>query len=723
MESTSPNVADDPEWLYRQLPLSNLEIRLLKLEPSKGPSAEIRASLIKYNLQERRKDVTFQALSYTWGPNLSANHIIVNGVKLPHRQETNRSIDLWNHQIPMMNMIYIRASELIIRLGPPSFDSQLAIQSLLELGSNSPYDKLNTLENDVWQAIQSLLERPWWKPMAYVLWTNVVVAAARMKAHQDDQRQSFPAITDILELDSLRDTAGHYCLRSTPQALFDLNMFSVLPSNRLETRYGESVAKVYTDFAAMLLLGEPGLEILRQCGNGDRDLPSWPLPFRNIQRYFDKPTKADGSGELSSVRFSYHAPPMTLEDDILRQRRIKRLEMAVEGSAVIKTLEDKDQLRELLHREDVMVVVAHENPHLPGDPDALQQGELITERDMKRWLLQELKHSIDASFKIDRKTKILQSMGIFFVENVDKDWTDATRFMVAVSCCKRLAMSNKKACVRYPTANELLDAFWSTLFVGQATGKQDLRYEDWLPETSKSWSPGRPPMTAKTAYLVELAEMDEAVDQSLVILNTETEGCISGLFNQLDPQLRERAFPQYDDAYPYDIYHRPFDLANIVPDPYWECRRRSDELAKRQAKERRLNHITSDLIGADDAKHSARRLLHQAISNADEALRQQPSLVPQDTLKAGIEKFALGRRFFITKKGYFRLGPQKLEPGDRVAVLFGFGVPFLLRKCPTIAGTRAWKIIGECYVQGIMQGEVIQNWELGTSEAQILLLV
>ncbi|EHK48140.1 hypothetical protein TRIATDRAFT_180361, partial [Trichoderma atroviride IMI 206040] len=164
------------------------EIRLLRIEPRGGPSAEIRASLVKYNLQGRPNDVTsFQALSYTWGHNSFAHNIIINGVKLPvadnlysflqHRQETNQCIDIWidaicinqndllekNHQIPMMNMIYGRASELIIWLGPPSFDSELAIQSILEMGSGSPYDKLFTVENDVWQAIQSLFERPWWK--------------------------------------------------------------------------------------------------------------------------------------------------------------------------------------------------------------------------------------------------------------------------------------------------------------------------------------------------------------------------------------------------------------------------------------------------------------------------------------------------------------------------------------------------------------------------------
>lgn len=867
MSAQNPNIVHDSEWLYRQLPLSELEIRLLRLEPRRGLSTEIRASLIKYNLQEKLTDVTsFQALSYTWGHNSCTHNIIVNGVKLPvadnlfsflqYRQEENKYTDIWvdaicinqndllekNRQIPMMNMIYMRASELIIWLGPPSFDSELAIQSILEMGSGSPYDKLITVENDEWQAIQSLLERPWWKRIwivqelimgaagtkltkaaiycgqAHVSWINVVVAAARMKANQDDNRQTFPAITDILELDSLRDTTGHFLLKPSSQAWFDLvcryrsfqasnkrdkiyaiwNMFTLLPSNRLETRYDESVAKVYTDFAAMLLLGESRLEILRQCGNGDQDLPSWvpdwsaslgsqPLPLRNIQRYFDvpwwaepeytepkKPLRADRRGERSIVKFRHNAPPRTLEDEVLRQRRIKRLEIAAQGSAVIKNLEDvpanfafhqmppdkKDQLRELLQRDDFMLVVGHENPHLPDEPDALQQRDLITERNMKKWLLQELKHSsseplyatatsVDASFKIDKDEKTLQVKGILwdeleichenFAEDVDENWTDATRFMVAVGCCKHLAMSNKNASIRYQTLNQLLEAFWSTLFVGQATGKVEPRYEEWLPEISKFWSPGQPPMAAKTAGLVELAEMDEALDQSLSTLNTETEDCHSKFYSTLDPQLKERTFPQHDDAHvalscqlasrwqeqPYDLYHRPFNLVNMVPDPYWACRRHSDELAKRQAKERRVNHIISDVDvdSPEDTDHSERKLLRQAIDASDKALRQQPSLVPQDTLQTGIEKFALGRRFFITKKGYFGLGPQKLEPGDRVAVLFGSGVPFVLRKCPAIVGRPAWRIIGECYVHGIMQGEVIREWELGASEAQMLLLV
>lgn len=159
----------------------------------------------------------------------------------------------------------------------------------------------------------------------------------------------------------------------------------------------------------------------------------------------------------------------------------------------------------------------------------------------------------------------------------------------------------------------------------------------------------------------------------------------------------------------------------MIPDPYWQTRRQEDELAKQQAQKRKTGCIRSSLDGIKDSPD--RVFLERAYDNIDEALKQQPSLVPQDTLPPGIEKYALGRRFFITKKGYFGLGPQKAEAGDRIGVLFGSGVPFVLRRWNSAEGKRVWKIVGECYVHGIMQGEVIQKWELGSAEARMLHLV
>ena len=100
-----------------------------------------------------------------------------------------------------------------------------------------------------------------------------------------------------------------------------------------------------------------------------------------------------------------------------------------------------------------------------------------------------------------------------------------------------------------------------------------------------------------------------------------------------------------------------------------------------------------------------------------------------------IETATQGRRFFITKKGYFGLGPEKCEQGDLVTVLKGGNVPYILRpqrslrqilqvsKVFTQANTDhsdrvdimrtavdlysngIYTILGDSYVHGIMDGE------------------
>ncbi|KAI1119928.1 heterokaryon incompatibility protein-domain-containing protein [Nemania abortiva] len=70
-----------------------------------------------------------------------------------------------------------------------------------------------------------------------------------------------------------------------------------------------------------------------------------------------------------------------------------------------------------------------------------------------------------------------------------------------------------------------------------------------------------------------------------------------------------------------------------------------------------------------------------------------------------------GRCFFITKGGFFGIGPGILQPDDAVALLLGADVPFILRekeKCGDNFG--GWALIGECYVHGIMTGDAIRAW-------------
>ncbi|KAL2127959.1 hypothetical protein VTI74DRAFT_9924 [Chaetomium olivicolor] len=65
-------------------------------------------------------------------------------------------------------------------------------------------------------------------------------------------------------------------------------------------------------------------------------------------------------------------------------------------------------------------------------------------------------------------------------------------------------------------------------------------------------------------------------------------------------------------------------------------------------------------------------------------------------------KMALGvgmhRRFARGRKGYYALVPARGEKGDEIVIFKGGCMPILVR------GKR--EIVGECYVQGVMQGEV-----------------
>ena len=72
--------------------------------------------------------------------------------------------------------------------------------------------------------------------------------------------------------------------------------------------------------------------------------------------------------------------------------------------------------------------------------------------------------------------------------------------------------------------------------------------------------------------------------------------------------------------------------------------------------------------------------------------------------------FTRNRLAFGTSRGWLLgLGPPKAQVGDVVAVLHGAPTPFLLRPHKTKDvpdGTmQTWRLVGDCYVHGIMNGE------------------
>lgn len=102
----------------------------------------------------------------------------------------------------------------------------------------------------------------------------------------------------------------------------------------------------------------------------------------------------------------------------------------------------------------------------------------------------------------------------------------------------------------------------------------------------------------------------------------------------------------------------------------------------------------------------------------------------RDSLKnAGM--YSIGKRLFITNKGYVGKGDDIVRAGDLVAVLFGARAPYILRPSgaerkyklaeSSIGGIRyeAWrtepvcKLVGSSYVDGLMKAEAITMAEQG----------
>jgi hypothetical protein len=59
-----------------------------------------------------------------------------------------------------------------------------------------------------------------------------------------------------------------------------------------------------------------------------------------------------------------------------------------------------------------------------------------------------------------------------------------------------------------------------------------------------------------------------------------------------------------------------------------------------------------------------------------------------------------GWKFVVTKRGFAGVVPGLSQVGDRVAIMKGGCVPFVLRE----SGYK-WRLVGECYIHGIMKGE------------------
>ncbi|KAK4498031.1 hypothetical protein PRZ48_010687 [Zasmidium cellare] len=408
----------------------------------------------------------------------------------------------------------------------------------------------------------------------------------------------------------------------------------------------------------------------------------------------------------------------------------------------------------------------------------LRRGELVTEREQKTKLLKSLDDPSspyeaggEVPFEVvfDRRLCEANVSGILwdtvdtvhtepFPDNIEETWQNATLFMMAVGLCKALATTHQAARKRYPDIRSRMMAFWSTSFAGQLLlvdqsiiqvfgGDNMMDYMNWLPEIDSTWSSGTPPWTPTTSGLIHLQQIIQHQRDALALTHLKTfaltdwlsgpsseEGESDGDRSHENSDIQD-LFPvgqgaNYEEELgrlaslwhqqPYDLYHRPFRLLNVVPDPFWKDRKEHDDLARRKTLAHKATPILSPGPGIQpgSAEYKEFEKIAQRVCESE---KNDISLDPPGILEAGMEQYALGRRFFVTEKGYFGLGPENIRPGDRVAVLFGLSVPLALREHEE-NGCRSRTVLGETYVHDIMDGEVVDQWRVHLVEDENIVL-
>ncbi|PMD47662.1 hypothetical protein L207DRAFT_415975, partial [Hyaloscypha variabilis F] len=84
---------------------------------------------------------------------------------------------------------------------------------------------------------------------------------------------------------------------------------------------------------------------------------------------------------------------------------------------------------------------------------------------------------------------------------------------------------------------------------------------------------------------------------------------------------------------------------------------------------------------------------------------------------AALQDTLHGWRFVITKKGYVGVVPNMAQRGDTIAIFKGGMVPFILQRSTQRLQTS--RLIGECYVHGIMNGEGLSLQDVVESEFRL----
>ena len=678
-----------------------------------------------------------------------------------------------SYQIALMRNIYGAASELLIWLGDEEQPQSRGLKLLGYYGEIPEDTSIRPvrLKHTQRSEFKEILSRPWFDRLwivqelllgafgdkvdttylisgsSRVPWTRVINCMQFLSRHNMEDREQFPNIEKILALETLR---GIYASDPKRSLLWWIaktrnrdatdardKIYGVLALvtssdallTQIPTGYQISPARLYTEFAALALYLEGiGLALLRHCQCQKMPgLPSWVPDWSS--RTKERP--------LWNFLDIEEADPIP---------KLDYMTIITEYAFIFKK---------------IPAVPAHyqAGTNAPASLAIDDDRKTLTRRGIILGMIQE--------------------SAVPFIDNLDRVWEDSTRFMLQVSHCKSMMESLPTRPNPYHSIEGRHNAFWRTILAdhdgSQGYHPDLMAFNSWLSPIPASWDPidphisqirsGRqrqvklqamlkqynfadlpkrenrkivdrpctssmpkafktPPrgMTPKGEKDLVIDNRDDPMWERLLALNPNItpESLTRFLEMRADIDLfdqarsrsvdevegsREDVLRKHSDLAetwlngPHDLIKSPFGLPSVIPDPYSHERDALDVVFE-------VTELSPEL----------RAVVFEGPQPHHEVkIMPGPSMYGSWAGKR-CERYALGRRFFVTDGNLMGLGPPQAEVGDIVAVLFGSDVPFVLRQQED-----KFRLIGEAHVQGIMDGEVIKWWNCKKPEERHVL--
>jgi hypothetical protein len=699
--------------------LAEGQIRLLSLRGGSG-SDEVDCDLLITSLDDQ---VDYEALSYVWGDASDTRpirlcgqpfHVTVNlESALRNLRQTDRPCILWvdalcinqrnvserNKQVSLMDQIYTRATQVIVWLGQCSASRELVIDAIEKLGSNEdlhwiPQAASSALslgsqnadsQQDHFTRLTLFLTDPWWKRV----WTlQEFVLARKIRFLCGRLPLTFESLDNFIN--SYNSHVDNCCrqLRDWEQLEDAIRSVFSMMSIRREIS-NDTLAKRIRYLTVKVEAEEQKIVMLRNINQGN-----WSTMLIAKQ----------------------HEVKILLQDEAssLSEKRARFLDLMPKEGIVNPTEATEQQKEQTFELAESVLRLFFDPKNL--DTDVMRYGEAA--QDLLESLQELLVFMHDQSFRecLDPRDKIYGFLGLTI--NLEK------RIMFPDYSLPTAAVYREFA---FYIIRETRNV---NIFSLVLPWRSSPEYATWAPDWAEKFHSGVfvtisnrfAELSSFQASGALFGDMALVSDRALLI-----QGCVIDRVSHICSEpMTGTGWTQYLESPLWSgldrILQRPYGNGHTWGDAFCYCLLSCGHDIHDGSTQ--IPPWIKYYLGFERGRGKKGEFGSDRDGSSADPMQQlslECTQEQQGQLQGAVHSAIHMRRLVISEKRYLGLVPMDTQPGDKICILFGGRVPFILRETSEqveIDGInhKCHILLGDSYIHGLMQGEaakMIERQEVG----------